>query len=1125
MPPQREPIKRKARKPKPKPYVLPKTHTQDKPPTRKPKAGPPTPSPRRRPAPAVQPGPVREMERKKVERFKKKPEYRESLREARKHGPKKSRGTVQLGEGATGKSDEARERGVKYVARLRARQGGLTRGERTTVPPDVARRVGARRIVKRRKAEFEQKVAPALKALEQTTRPLHGVAAGTRAAIKGKNVPKAIGRGLANKDKSTFSDVLKDVGVPKGIAGPAGFALDVAADPTTYVTGGVGSVARKGALKAATKATRKATPTPVRAPTTVKEAKRAHARAQGGGAEAPSLAERAAARKLRADQKRGISLRFAGRVVPGVTRATAKVGEAVKKAPKPKVVRRAGEGVRRAAAEVNPNIAPRGANRAQYEAAREATRTARAGTQRDIFRAQQTAQAIRKQEKRIAKKHGDDATQRVLDAIEARKIGKLPTELRETAKALRDQYRHARRLERRSGIAVADVGGRGSRGGVRGYVPHVPTFALGKGEREARKAGGRTVRPGYAKERQYKQTLAEVRKTDPDLFSEDAAAIYADRMVKSAVSRNRAELNRRLLDIGRRVRPGQAFEVKPGESIWHVKGSDIRQVTDHELAAFLNGRMQKGGQYVALDDAAAKRAVEGMVPKAKGGHIIEALDKVQGGWKWFATIPNPGFHVRNFAGDLQNAYLATTAPKLVKNVVKSGKVLRHLNRQEAALRTFETAFRGNTLGATIKVGGKRVPVEDVIREAERSGAIRSGYHRELMEQMGRTDADAGLRKAGTKAGRGLRRAIQNREDVVRLATFIAKREEGLSVENAAAAAAKYHFDYQDLTALERNVLRRALPFYTFSARNIPLQLRSYIERPGKFANYQKIREEMAKAFGIDLDKMESGLEEFEQRSAPLPVKWKGHEFTVSLGPSGLPLTDLNEMPMGADPTKWADEWFQRGMSMVTPIAKSPLELGANINFFFRDQIESEESPLVPAPKWVAKLPKPLRSKLGVVDDYVDKRTGKKVVAWPAKADYIANQLPGPVHFAKEVSREGLRPGQSFGGRLLRYAGPRVKEVDPVTTKINQSYDERGKVKKKMNALNQRGVTAQNATPEYEKLREQYNTLDDQIRELRQKRGDKIIPGRVGRPKKPGAGGFAWPEDEGGDGGFKWPDKN
>jgi hypothetical protein len=59
-------------------------------------------------------------------------------------------------------------------------------------------------------------------------------------------------------------------------------------------------------------------------------------------------------------------------------------------------------------------------------------------------------------------------------------------------------------------------------------------------------------------------------------------------MIESSVASNKAKLNRRLLDMGRRVRKSDEVELGDGEKIFNVKGSDIREVTEpREIQRFL----------------------------------------------------------------------------------------------------------------------------------------------------------------------------------------------------------------------------------------------------------------------------------------------------------------------------------------------------------------------------------------------------------------------------------------------------------------------------------------------------------------------------------------------------------
>jgi hypothetical protein len=927
-----------------------------------------------------------------------------------------------------------------------------------------------------------ERIAPALKVLDQTTRPLHAVAGGTRAAIKGQNVPKAALRGLQNKDKTTFSDVLKDIGAPKWLASTAGFVLDVGLDPTTYLTGGTGSVLRQAAQKAGRDAAEKAL-----AKGLTKE-------------QADRYAARAFAQALkRGEDSRGVTVRFAGKEVPGVRKGTAKVGRGVKRVT-PKPAKRAGGAVRHAAADFNPNIVPDNLSRKTYAEIRQATRTTRSSTSRGVYKTRQRAEAVRKE---IGKKN----YAKVIDAIEAGKIGTLPAELQKPARFLRDQFKYTRRLERRAGVKGASR---------RNYVPHVRAELVAEGKgMGARSVGARTIRPSSSKARKDQRTLAEIRETDPGKYVEDLPTVFASRMQEGVLAVNRATLNRRLADMGKTVRPGQDVSLKAGEAIYHVRGSDIRKLDAKEAARFADGQAPKNGRYVALNEQAVDRALKTVTPSGERSTSGRAVDQAQGAWKFLATQPNPGFHVRNFAGDSMNAFLAESAPRLAVNMKQSAGALRVLGRQEESLRKIGKAV--DPSGKGLKIKGQRVSYEQLIKEAEDVGAIRSGFvSRELSDLMDASTKKGQPVKTSNRAERG-RRWLNNREDVVRLATYIGGRKRGLSPEQAAARSSKYHFDYADLTELERKVLRRVMPFYTFSARNIPLQFQSVLTRPGKYAQYQKVREELAKAFGYE-DNWERDLPEREQRSVPLPVTINGRKLTISLGPSGLPLTDLNEFPTTRNPIKQADEWLNRAMSMVTPGIKTPVELWANMSFFFRDQIERDEGPLVPISTTVAKGAQAagVADKLGIVSDYVDKRTGKKGFAAPAKLVYALNVLPGPASFLNRVTTASDRPGQSPTDRTVAYLGLRSIPVDPASTKIERLYEARSKLEKQRAALNQRGVYADSPNPEYNRVKTQIDDLTGEIMKLRMKRGDKILPGR-----KKTSGGFSWP-DKGG--GFSWPDK-
>ena len=84
------------------------------------------------------------------------------------------------------------------------------------------------------------------------SRPNYAIANAVDSTINGDNPAVGLLRGLAGKDKTTFSDVLDDAGVDNSVVkGLGGFALDVALDPTTYIGAGTISKGLKGVGKLA----------------------------------------------------------------------------------------------------------------------------------------------------------------------------------------------------------------------------------------------------------------------------------------------------------------------------------------------------------------------------------------------------------------------------------------------------------------------------------------------------------------------------------------------------------------------------------------------------------------------------------------------------------------------------------------------------------------------------------------------------------------------------------------------------------------------------------------------------------------------------------------------------------
>lgn len=90
---------------------------------------------------------------------------------------------------------------------------------------------------------------------------------------------------------------------------------------------------------------------------------------------------------------------------------------------------------------------------------------------------------------------------------------------------------------------------------------------------------------------------------------------------------------------------------------------------------------------------------------------------------------------------------------------------------------------------------------------------------------GRGQSENWLLKAGEKLS-------TEGEHVSRLTGFIGLLKQGYMPEVAAAMSKAAHVDYAALTTFEREAMRRLIPFYAWSRKNIPWQIKNLLENPG-----------------------------------------------------------------------------------------------------------------------------------------------------------------------------------------------------------------------------------------------------------------------------------------------------
>jgi hypothetical protein len=555
---------------------------------------------------------------------------------------------------------------------------------------------------------------------------------------------------------------------------------------------------------------------------------------------------------------------------------------------------------------------------------------------------------------------------------------------------------------------------------------------------------------------------------------------------------SRAESTKALSQEGRAVVPGQSVKLGEGEGLYRYEGGKLHDVDPtrgaglDELRHIETGKA-KPDEYVVL-------------PKAMKQHFDEVTRQVTstgqswergiGAWRKVA-LATSAYLGRNLASDLFAAYGAQNAKALAANYFHGQRSLQELGRAEKGYRNFQGEMETFGKGSQVTVNGKPMSYADLAFEAEAAGAIRQGRVAEIMEQR---QLGKGSRLKRPKGTGGWQRSVQRVEDSARMATYIGFRKRGFSPERAAKAVGKIHFDYGELTRLEKG-FRRAAPFYTFTARNLPRQAALLGGRPGKLAQYEKLREEAEKALHDDLDKKyKDGLDPYEQRQLGIPIKFGGKVYTASMS---LPFTDLNDLVAAnpKDPKSWAALPFltatRRGLELVGPFKSVP-ELIYNYSLFYRGAIQDDNAPRTAVPGPVAQLAdlSPSFRKQAGIRKIIDKRTGKDVWGWPKKLDYGVRQaLPGPLGAAWRSTYGNQQTARGFDKDveiLGSLTGLRAKPLDPVANELNRLYTRQDTLTKAQSADSQ--SPARKKTVRYQQRREALSRI--------QKRIDVLQSGRL-----------------------------
>jgi len=302
---------------------------------------------------------------------------------------------------------------------------------------------------------------------------------------------------------------------------------------------------------------------------------------------------------------------------------------------------------------------------------------------------------------------------------------------------------------------------------------------------------------------------------------------------------------------------------RKGWDRWEISNNPMTEgyVMDREIVEFVDGNLNK------------------IYDPQEINKFLNTADQVTNWWKAWTLSIFPSYHFRNEVGNVWNNFVMDVDPKFYQEAAKI---------QEAVMGSQITPPRWGKTGRTPTVSEGPLPAYTKFKTKDGTEYTYTQL-RDMMDEQGiigkgfmATDIESTLRsemgdakwltlskenkaiEIGKRIGEGL-------ENNARMANFLDGLNKGLSPEQAAARVRKTLFDYSDLTQFEQDVMKRIMPFYTWTRKNVPFQIEQMIKKPGRYKAVDTLRQELESAISEE-DTNERYLASWMIENYPTKVK-------------------------------------------------------------------------------------------------------------------------------------------------------------------------------------------------------------------------------------------------------------
>jgi hypothetical protein len=355
-----------------------------------------------------------------------------------------------------------------------------------------------------------------------------------------------------------------------------------------------------------------------------------------------------------------------------------------------------------------------------------------------------------------------------------------------------------------------------------------------------------------------------------------------------------------------------------------------------------------------------EKAVRNFLGDEQMSEYLKTYDKVLGIWKGYATVLRPGFHVRNWQTNIyQNLMAGVKNPQRYIEAAEIQRMGQQLDEfildeivNSGRMWDIRAAYDklvadGRLASKSFKVGELNLSYGELYKMLKDKGVVGTGrvgsdIHIFTEQELARLAPLRGTLNpfsqafGPVRAGRKLGTMVENN---ARVAHFIDMLSVTKDSDAAAWSVRKYLFDYNELTDIERHVLKRFQPFHAWIRKNAELQATMGVKRP--FFITTPVRT-MNKLNSIDETEYTPEWVD-EVGGFALPGFTQGKLNAMVNGITGLSLDETIEDPMfmamGLPFLDLLNLNTKDQFSSISPLVKAPFEIITNYNVFYEDAID------------------------------------------------------------------------------------------------------------------------------------------------------------------------------------------